>query len=450
MNIEEKNIRSLESDDYRPTASRILGVYPQKQKGVYMQRIKIFGGRINWLQWRRIAELADKCSRNFPLHITTRQDIELHNVSLEDIPFIHQGLAEVALNIFGACGDSVRNITVCSACDVCKAGYDLLPIAGLVRQNLEQQSAILNLPRKFKISFSGCKKACTKPWLNDIGFIAQPDGLFTIIGAGSLGPNPSLGIEFYKNFQTQDILPFCVASIELFNKFGDRENRRRARFRHVREKLGEQNFRAELNERFTHIKTSRTWPELSIAQNKNENIKLLYRLQLTNGNITPQEAIELADIAEPKGTILRINLEHGLEIYGTEGFKLPDNLSILANNPIVIACPGSATCISGLTDCWATADRIRKALSISDTGEMRINISGCPNNCGQSAVADIGLVGLLRKKNGRQTPHYRVLTGGGNGENHVLATQYCIVEDKDVPRVIELLLKDKNICLKDK
>ena len=86
-------------------ANRFLGVYPQKQDGLFMQRIRIPGGRISWPQWRRIAELADRYTPGVPLHLTTRQDIELHDVAQESIPAVHEGLAEAALMIFGAGGD---------------------------------------------------------------------------------------------------------------------------------------------------------------------------------------------------------------------------------------------------------------------------------------------------------------------------------------------------------
>lgn len=427
------------SDEPKPVVSRLLGVYPQRQTGLFMQRIKIFGGRISWPQWRKIAQLADSYSQCFPLHITTRQDVELHNIKLNNIPKVHQDLAEVALTTFGACGDSIRNMTICSKCDFCPDGLDLLPLAQLVRQHLEQQSVIFNLPRKFKISFSGCEQACAKPWLNDLGFIAKHNGLFTVIGAGSLGPKPALGIQLYKDLPAKDVLPLCIAAVEFFEQYGDRENRRRARFRHVRERLGDHAFRAELDARFSRLKKKQSWPDISPVSG-DKTIKMLCRLQLPNGNIKPKEALELADAAEPKGALLRINIEHGLELYGTQKVSLPEKLSVLENNLIFISCPGSAACSRGLTDCWTTADNIRKALVGQQPKEVLISISGCPNNCAQSVVADIGLVGMLRKKKDQQAQYYRVYTSGGNGRNDRLAEQSNIVCAQDVPSAIEDLL----------
>jgi len=422
-------------------ANRLLGVYPQKQDGLFMQRIRIPGGRISWPQWRRIAELAVKYTPGVPLHLTTRQDIELHDVTQESIPAVHEGLAEAALTVFGAGGDSVRNVTVCAGCDLCRDAFDLLPLARLVQSHIEQQPVIFNLGRKFKISFSGCEKACARPWVSDLGFIAQPDGLFTVIGAGSLGAKPALGIRFYEDLPAGDILPLCVAALEFFEQSGERQNRRRARFRHVREKFGNQAFLAELDNRFKHLKARQSWPGIVPAAAHGRS-KLLHRLQLPNGNISPREAFDLADTAEPKGATLRINLEHGIELYGKKEFELPESPAQLANNPIIIACPGSTTCPRGLVNCWLSADKIRKILTKRHTKQLQICISGCPNNCAQSAVADIGLIGMMRKENGMPTEHYRLFTGGGNGKNERLAKPSSVISARDVCKTIESLLRN--------
>jgi len=426
--------------DKQVQANRLLGMYPQKQDGLFMQRIRIPGGRISWPQWRKIAELAATYTPSAPLHLTTRQDIELHNVAHESIPAVHEGLAEAALTIFGAGGDSVRNVTVCAGCDLCRDAFDLLPLVRLVQSYLELQPVIFNLGRKFKISFSGCEHACARPWISDLGFIAQINGLFTVIVAGSLGAKPALGIRLYEDFPAEDILPLCVAALEFFEQSGERQNRHLARFRHVREKFGDQAFFTELDTRFKEAKSRQAWPNIVPAATKG-HLKLLHRLQLPNGNISPQQALDLADTAELKGATLRINLEHGIELYGTEEIELPDSLAQFANNPVIIACPGSTTCPRGLVNCWATADMIRKKLTKRQTRQLQICISGCPNNCAQSAVADIGLVGMTRKINGRSTEHYRLFTGGGNGKNEKLAEPSSVISASDVGETIESLLK---------
>jgi sulfite reductase beta subunit-like hemoprotein len=440
MNERSDSSSILAGASRQTPTSRLLGVYPQKQPGLFMQRIKILGGRISWPQWRQVAHLAERYSAGFTLHITTRQDIELHNIIEKNLAVVQQGLAGVGLTTVGACGDTARNITVCTACDFCPDGLDVLPIAHLVRNHLEQHPAIFSLPRKFKISFSGCQKSCAKPYVNDLAFVAQPDGLFTVIGAGSLGPRPSLGIRLYKDLSSSDILPLCVASVEFFTQYGDRDNRHRARLRHVREKFGDQTFKTMLDERLNHVRTRQQWPQPSPAQGR-QNANLLHRLQLPGGNITCRQAVDIADAAEPEGAALRINLEHGIELYGGQSFHLPHGLSALADGPTVVACPGSAACSKGLCDCRLVAERIRKVLLDCNLTDVRINISGCPNNCARSAVADIGLVGILRKENGQSAQHYRLLVGGGNGISDKLAQEISVLHTENVPDAIRTLLK---------
>ena len=417
----------------------ILGVYPQKQEGLFMQRVKIPGGRITWQQWRKVCLIAQKFTNGTALHITTRQDIELHNIAPADIPVIQQELCRAGLNFFGACGDMVRNITLCSRCDITENGWDLLPIVQLLNQQILLQKFLFNLPRKFKISFSGCSKACAKPWINDLGFIGEKDGAFTLIGAGSLGPKPALGIELYRSLPARDILPVCMASLELFEQYGDRKNRRIARLRHIRERLGDSSFKEELDRRFRRIKQEHTWPDIIFSKGEKKPLKMS-RLQLPDGNISRADGLMLADTYEPKNSILRINIEHGLEIFSQEDVPLPTGLADLANKPVIIACPGTSTCPKGLADTWCASEAIRKALANYNAGDLRINISGCPNNCAQSAVSDIGLIGQKRNKNGKLSESFRLLTGGGNGRTNKLAEQISEVWAEDIQQEIRACL----------
>ncbi len=320
---------------------KILGVYPQRQTGLYMQRIKVFGGRITWQQWRTAAGLAERYSNGNSLHLTTRQDIELHNVLENDLSKVQDELNNAGLTSQGAGGDTVRNITVCTRCGLIAGTYDVFTLSEDVRKYLWQMPGIWNLARKFKITFCGCGMGCTGPYVNDIGFVVNEHGHFDVIGAGSLGARPSLGIDLYKNLSPNYVTPLCAAAIKLFEDYGNRQNRLRARLRHVREKLGNEIFAKELEIRFIKEKQSGHWPDV-VLQKPETEIELLYRLNLPNGNIPPADAIKLADIAEAYKTVLRINCEHGLEIYGQRQFELPENLAELSRQPVIIACPAAA------------------------------------------------------------------------------------------------------------
>jgi sulfite reductase (ferredoxin) len=417
-------------------ADRLHGVYPQKQPDLYMQRIKIPGGRINWPQWRTVAQLQERFSHGTPVHLTTRQDIELHNLHLDNTVKVQQALIDAGLSVYGACGDSLRNITVCSGCGFCKDSWDVFTVSEAVKNYLQAQPAILNLPRKFKISFSGCQKSCAKPYLNDIGFIAVSQEHFEVIVAGSLGHVPALGIRAYERMKVSDIFAFCRASVEMFVEYGDRENRRRARFRHVREKLGDDAFLIELDKRFREVENKGPQPGINLLTKNNSDFKLLHRLNIPDGDINAEQILPLADSCQSYGAESRINLEHGIEIYGIEPLKLPESFKEFEDAPIIICCPGSRSCPYGLINCQAAALKIRSAFADDKqfTG-MRINISGCPNNCAHSTVAAIGLVGLKRDKK----DCVQLYIGGGNGRNQNLAKKSGV---KDVENITPIFFSE--------
>jgi len=139
---------------------------------------------------------------------------------------------------------------------------------------------------------------------------------------------------------------------------------------------------------------------------------------------------------------LRVDIEHGLNLYGPRPVQLPDDLVAMTRAPVIVACPGCTTCPQGLADCWATADRIRHTFTGRDLSNVRIYISGCPNNCAQSAAAPIGLVGMIRTIDGRPAPHYRLFTGGGNGTTDKLAGPSHVLRSQDVAEAVGALCKE--------
>lgn len=428
---QEKANQKPDALQFTVAADRLHGVYPQKQTDLYMQRIKIPGGRIKWPQWRIIAQLQERFTPGTPVHLTTRQDIEFHDLRLEDVVEVQQSLIAAGLFVYGACGDSLRNITVCPGCGFCKDGWDVFDISEAVKTSLQFQPVIMNLPRKFKISFSGCRKSCAKPYLNDIGFIAVSEEHFEVIVAGSLGPVPALGIRAYEQMKVSDILAFCRAAVEMFVEYGDRENRKKTRFRHVRQKFGDDTFLSELNKRFKGSKNKDQKPEIILPKNSSD-FKLLHRLNIPNGDITAQQILLLADVCESAEIESRINFEHGIELYGLESLKLPESLKVFENTPIIICCPGGRNCPYGLIDCQQTALTIRKAFANDKQfNNVRINISGCPNNCAHSNVAQIGLVGLKRNKK----DCVQLYTGGGDGKNQKPAQKRSVEKVENIASV---------------
>jgi len=442
----ENNVAVDSTEKNYPASQRILGVYPQRQAGMFMQRIKIFGGRMTWPQWRKVAELVGRYSGRKTFHITTRQDIELHDIAGPHLQTIQQELTDVGLVTHCACGDCVRNITVCPGCTYSSGSGGIFPVAKFIFQHLADFPC--DLPRKFKICFSGCQFHCGKPYISDLGFVGQRDGRFAVIGAGSLGPKPGAGIPLLSALAPKDVLPFCLATLRFFRDCGDRENRNKARLRHLREKLGDEEFKSQLMERFERLRSSQQWPDVPVSPSRRD-IKLLWRLQLPNGNIGLDDAIQLADRAEPEKAELRINLEHAIELFGPKVFSLSDNLASLENLPVIIACPGLSSCSRALTDTWSLANAIRKQLPNLNKTKQRINISGCPNSCAHSSAANIGLIGMKRKRDEQSVDCYRFFTGGHNGIDNRLAQAGDVIFAEDVPAAIERLLLSAEPSQKD-
>ena len=402
---------------FSAAADKLHGVYPQNQTGLYMQRIKIPGGRISWPQWRTIAQIQKSFSPDTGVHLTTRQDIELHNLRLDDTVKVQRTLIDAELFVYGSGGDSLRNITVCSGCGLCKDSFNVFDIAIALEQYLQSLEALSNLPRKFKISFSGCKENCAKPYLNDIGFIAVSERHFDVIVAGSLGPVPATGIKAYNNLPVSDVFAMCRAAVKMFAELGERNNRRKARLRHVRQKLGDEVFLAELDKRFKQA-FKEPYPKINLLTKNNPDIKLLHHLNIPDGDINAEQILLLADLCERYGVESRINFEHGIELYGTESLDLSSSLKQFEDGPIIIACQGGRTCPQGLINCQAAALKIRDVFAEDKRFEnIRVNISGCPNNCAHSTAAAIGFVGL--KRNNKD--HVQLYTGGGDGKNQNLA-----------------------------
>lgn len=398
--------------------ARQLGSYAQKQEGLMMQRIPLLAGQIGWSQWRTIAELAVRYTHSAPLHLTTRQDIELHNLPRASVSALYQELLQVGISTFGACGDTIRNITVNPACEFDPQDFDLLPLARLVKDYLQEWAAGGALPRKFKVSFSGCRDNHACPFISDLGFVCRADGFFQAVGAGSLGSRPQTGIFLYEKLSPEQILPLCKAAIEMFAELGDRQNRQKARLRHIRQRLGDQTFKEQLEERF-QIARQRPWPKVILSRGRSD-CRRLYTLQIPAGDLAPHLALELAQAAQGQGAYLRINQSHGLELYGPRQFALPKALLAFADLPCVVACPGAAVCPRALVHTKEAALQIQRMQGINISGK-KIALSGCPNGCAQSAAADIGLIGRIKTIDGQKKECFDVYLGGENGQTDKLA-----------------------------
>lgn len=386
-----------------------------------MQRVKVPAGVMTAAAWRAMAHAAEARTPGSPLHLTTRQDIEFHNVREDAIVALQVDIARAGFTGMGACGDTLRNITVCPGCGLDPDVWDLSPLANAIKDAAESRPFIRAMPRKFKISLSGCSAGCARPWTNDIGIVALPSGRFEVMLAGSLGARPATGIRAYEDLEADDILPLTVAALGLFNREGDRTVRTRARLRHVRERMGDGPFLEEIDRLFQREKTSSvTRLPVTVIRRAGGARVLRAVLKAPLGDIAPEAALELADFLDSSGGTSCIGLDHDVLVFAGTGETLPEALDVLAGGPSVVACPGTTWCARGITDSRAVG-----AVLVAENAPagLKAAISGCPNNCSCAAVADIGLVGRLKTVNGVKAQCYRLLAGGGGGATAALSRE---------------------------
>ena len=461
------------------------GVYEQRAEGRYMVRVRIGAGVVSSAQLRHIAQLS-RTHGNGIVHVTTRQDLQIHDVAIETTPYVLEGLLDVGLSSRGGGGNTVRNITACPRAGLCAVErFDVTPHAIALAQYLLQSDSSYNLPRKYKIAFSGCAADCAFASVADLGFFAHHrDGAkgFAVYAGGGLGPNPAVGVQVEDFVGEGEIFEVAEAVKRLFDKHGDRANKHKARLRYVLKKLGIEEFirlyrderaalrRDGLQDPIPQIAMTEAWsngnaplaaglPDCAHATAdalpEKEKGLCTFRLRLPFGDISADDLIEVARIAEEWGTgIVRTTQQQNLLIPSVPEARLDTLRSEVLRlgidgscqrAPEIVACAGASTCKLGLCLSRGLATAIAQKLAAdpdSDAGGATIRISGCPNSCAQHSVADLGLQGRARRIGDRLMPCYDVFTGGKTteGEAH-LGEPIGTVPAKAVPDLLAELFK---------
>ncbi len=458
-----------------------MGVYEQRTVGKFMVRIRIGAGLVLPYQLEKIGELS-KTYGNGIVHVTTRQDIQIHEVNIEDTPDILEGLLEVGLSPRGGGGNTVRNVTACPRAGVCpKEEFDVAPYAIATAEYLLQDRNSFNLPRKYKIVFSGCSDDCAFASIADLGFFAHINKGkkgFRVYAGGGLGPNARVGTKIEDFIMEDEIFGVSAAVKWLFDKHGGRANKRKARLRYVlgrvgaeefvrmykgqREALGGQELEGMVPEiRDLASRFKKLCPEGNRGDGPSElspnvipeKTAGLYtvRLKLHLGDIPANDLAKVGQIADKFGqglvrtTQLQDMLITGVTRENTEKIiESLKNLSIdvISNcRPTIVSCTGAATCKLGLCLSRGLTEAICEQFDknkISTNGDSEvIRISGCPNSCGNHYIADIGFQGKAKRVNGKLMPCYDVLAGGKTIEDDAhLAKRIGTVPAKKIPELL--------------
>ncbi len=451
-----------------------FGTYAQRQEGVQMQRIKIPGGYLSADQLTRLADTADRYASGF-IHFTTREDAQLYYLQLEDAPALLRELAEVGITTREACGNTVRNITACYRAGVSHTeAFNVYPYAQALFQYFVRNKFNQNMGRKVKIAFEGCADDHSALAFHDLGFHAvtrEENGEtrrgFLVHVGGGMGSGPHVAKIYSEFLPVEEMFNFATAVIRIFDRYGERKQRMKARMKFLVQSMGWEKFRAAVDaEReilgplpsvaeylpesledvvepefhaslpgltalhpLTNDPDFQQWARDSVIRHRIEGLRGVH-VRIKFGDITANRARSLADIARRfSADELRVSIEQNLFLPWVRVEELPalyEGLRKISLNDAgaetiadVTACPGADTCRLGIASAKGLGTAISDSFFIGTLApyreanrDLRIKISGCPNGCAQHAVANIGFHAAAVTQNGHNLPAHLLFLGG--------------------------------------
>lgn len=499
LELERKinDFRSGKIPEDRFKAFRLTrGVYGQRQLGVQMVRIKIPFGRLTTRQLVRIADISEKYT-NGNLHATTRQNIQLHYVKVDDSPSLWADLEDVGLTLREACGNTVRNITGSAYAGIDpNEPFDISPYAQGMFEYFLRNPVCQDMGRKIKSAFSSSEQDSAYTYFHDFGFIPRiKDGEkgFKVVVGGGLGAQSLIAHTVYEFLPADRIIPFKEAALRVFDRYGEREKRMKARMKFLLDSkrgIGLEKFLELTEEEMKGLAVQTfeidtdTIPQASptdyIAEGEavidnHEEYQLWLKTnvfeQKQQGYFAVNIKPELGNIKAPEARILAELVDKyaadDIRVTVNQGFVLryvrPENISHLyvALKKIrlaasgfdtiadITACPGTDTCNLGVTNSTGVAQQLESLIRkeyphLITESDINIKISGCMNSCGQHMAASIGFHGSSIKHGPLVIPALQVVLGGGvdvQGRGFV-AEKIIKLPTKRIPQALRLLLDD--------
>jgi sulfite reductase (ferredoxin) len=440
----------------------------------FMIRIRIPNGLLSSEQLRTIAELTRRYAHGIA-DITVRQNIQLHWVTIEALPDLLEALARVGLNTMSACGDVTRNVTGCpvagvDADEICDASALALEASRLLAGNGD----FYNLPRKFKISITGCRVWCPYPEINDVGLTAitrvirgAPEVGFSLRVAGGLSTEPYLGKRLNAFVRWNQVLPAVIGIAELFRDSDVlREHRERARlkFLFLRHGWTAESFLDELQRRIG-FQFDPAVEEMPPADVYRDHVGIHPQKQagycyvgaaVLRGRITAEQMHAAADLADrfADGKLRTTNMQNLVivDVPDANADGLAKELDAIGlrvgGSPFfrgTIACSGTEFCKLAITETKSFARWLVEELEERLPGfdqHLKLHVTGCPNSCGQHWIADIGIDGKKMKVDGNMVDAYYFCLGGALGLHQATARPVGYrCQATEVPEAIERLLR---------
>ncbi|MCU1287829.1 MAG: nitrite and sulphite reductase 4Fe-4S region [Acidobacteria bacterium] len=439
-----EGFQSISEDDLT-VRLRWYGLYTQRPEtdGYFMLRVKVPNGTLSSLQLETLGRLSVRYAKSTG-DVTTRQGIQFHNIRIEDVPSIFAELNNVGLSTTGACGDITRNVTGCPLAGI--DGAELInaePIVEKIHNHFLGNHEFSNLPRKFKITVSGCSLYCTGHEINDIGLVAlrRPEGVvFDLWVGGGLGAKERFGERLGVHISPEQVVEVAHHICGIFRDNGNRDSRALARLKFLMADWGAERFRDELERRLGYQLTRGEAPKVPFSTNRahigihpqNEPGLVYIGASTTGGLLSGEQMIEIAKIAREQGgsrirltptqnVILLDVPEQSAEIAARrlEEIKLPVRPSTFRTG--TIACTGNQFCKLALTETKDRAADLIEHLETSLRGfdsPFRISVTGCPNSCAHYQICDIGFVGDFINTPEGKVEAFRVYLGGHLGDGY--------------------------------
>ena len=485
-------------DDFRPFRLQ-HGIYGQRQDDAQMVRVKVPHGTATADQMDVLGDIAEQYTPRKLGHVTTRQAIQFHFVSLEDTPTVMRILARAGLTTREACGNTVRNVTADHMSGLCSdTVFDITPHAEATARFFLRHPVCQKLPRKFKIAFSACPHDHGLVPIHDLGATAVlRDGKrgFRVTVGGGLGASPHIAQVLDEFVPEDELLRVAEATIRVFDRLGERKNRNKARIKFVVKKLGIDEFRRVVQEElaalppaengqyrepdWSFLEEEATHPSVaSLGQNGRAPQPGFEAWKRTNaipqaqkgffmtyvvlpiGDLTGQQFHDLARISRKyTGGRIRTAVNQNMVLRWVHEEDLPSLHAELIEAGLaeggaltltdIMTCPGADTCSLGVTSSKGLGTAIRDSLFASNghlkddplVEQIRIKISGCPNSCGHHHVADIGFYGNAVRSGERMVPSFSMLVAGkGDGPDARIGTHVMKIAAKRIPDAVATLI----------
>jgi ferredoxin-nitrite reductase len=450
----KKGIESMSEVPGEVERLKWVGIYPQNQGGnAFMIRIKVPGGVLSSEQAQVIGQIATDFANgpipnphfgnNF-LDLTTRQDVQMHWIKMEDVPEIWRRLEEVGMTTVQACGDSARNVLCCPVSGLGREEIiNAYPVAQAISDYFTGNREYANLPRKFKMSVTGCVEDCAQAEINDIGLLPAryEDGTvgFNVRVGGGLSDGPRMASDIDVFVRPEEAVEVTRGIAQVFGELGDRENRWTCRMRYLVQELGPEGFREELEQR-TSFELTPAGEDLTKhyrgdhvgVHPQKEDGHYYVGLNVPVGRMSGEQFIEAGRLAGYYGGEIRLATDQNFIITGVREERLGDLLTeplLERYSPTpkafergVVACTGSEFCRFGIVETkiraveWAREMDERVGDGIGQEA-IRMHFSGCSASCAQPQIADIGFRGETAKTEDALVEGVDIGLGGSLGHD---------------------------------